>query len=256
MIDLTAKPRPVRNARPPRKTASGSPGSKSNRRTYPTGPQALKPRRENRPTPTTIVPGVSVYGYRYYDPVTGRWINRDPIGERGGVNLYGFVGNDVVNLLDVLGLNELSAEDIHRVLDYLLEHGDYEEVLIDEFCIVECNTEYDDDGYVMPEMLVTSCITGETCNLFTGPNVNQHGYAQLLGGAAKVLDATLFSGPENVYKAIAYSQSTPFSPPSGPTQWLFQGPPAESKFLAVTAIPKSLLHPSPRRLARPKSKSQ
>jgi len=103
MIDLTAKPRPARNARPPRKTVSGSPGSKSNRRAYPIGLQALKPRRENRPTPTTIVPGVSVYGYRYYDPVTGRWPSRDPIGERGGVNLYGFVGNAGVNAWDYLG---------------------------------------------------------------------------------------------------------------------------------------------------------
>ena len=24
------------------------------------------------------------YGYRYYNPELGRWINRDPIGERGG----------------------------------------------------------------------------------------------------------------------------------------------------------------------------
>jgi RHS repeat-associated protein len=43
------------------------------------------------------------YGYRYYDPVTGRWPSRDPIGERGGVNLYGFVGNDGVNQWDYLG---------------------------------------------------------------------------------------------------------------------------------------------------------
>lgn len=26
----------------------------------------------------------------------GLWPSRDPIGERGGVNLYGFVGNDGV----------------------------------------------------------------------------------------------------------------------------------------------------------------
>jgi RHS repeat-associated protein len=49
-------------------------------------------------------PRVAYYGYRYYDPQTGRWPSRDPIGERGGMNLYGFVGNDGVNLLDVLGL--------------------------------------------------------------------------------------------------------------------------------------------------------
>jgi len=48
--------------------------------------------------------GVAYYGYRYYDPVTGRWPSRDPIQERGGMNLYGFVGNDGVNKWDILGL--------------------------------------------------------------------------------------------------------------------------------------------------------
>ena len=48
--------------------------------------------------------GVIYYGYRYYDPVTGRWPNRDPIEERGGANLYGFVGNDGVNSWDYLGM--------------------------------------------------------------------------------------------------------------------------------------------------------
>jgi len=44
------------------------------------------------------------YGFRYYDPVTGRWPSRDPIGERGGLNLYGMVGNDAINWIDILGL--------------------------------------------------------------------------------------------------------------------------------------------------------
>ncbi len=48
--------------------------------------------------------GFVYYGYRYYNPETGRWLNRDPIGERGGVNLYGFVGNNPINLWDILGL--------------------------------------------------------------------------------------------------------------------------------------------------------
>ncbi|HQK02448.1 MAG TPA: RHS repeat-associated core domain-containing protein [Verrucomicrobiota bacterium] len=45
------------------------------------------------------------YGYRYYNPSTGRWPNRDPIGERGGMNLYGFVGNSPLNRVDRLGLD-------------------------------------------------------------------------------------------------------------------------------------------------------
>ena len=46
---------------------------------------------------------MAVYGYRYYDPVTGRWPSRDPIEEEGGVNLYGFVGNDGIQFVDVAG---------------------------------------------------------------------------------------------------------------------------------------------------------
>jgi RHS repeat-associated protein len=45
------------------------------------------------------------YGYRYYDPVTGRWPSRDPIAEKGGLNLYGFVENDGINRWDYLGLS-------------------------------------------------------------------------------------------------------------------------------------------------------
>jgi len=48
---------------------------------------------------------VPEYGYRYYDPVTGRWPSRDPIGEDGGANLYGFVENDGVDKWDYLGLD-------------------------------------------------------------------------------------------------------------------------------------------------------
>ncbi|MFC7339556.1 RHS repeat-associated core domain-containing protein [Haloferula chungangensis] len=46
---------------------------------------------------------ITKYGYRYYDPVTGRWPSRDPIGERGGVNLYGFVYNSPTGWIDFLG---------------------------------------------------------------------------------------------------------------------------------------------------------
>ena len=47
--------------------------------------------------------GLHYYGYRYYDASTGRWPSRDPIGEEGGLNLYGFLENDGVNRCDVLG---------------------------------------------------------------------------------------------------------------------------------------------------------
>ncbi len=48
--------------------------------------------------------GLINYGYRYYSPKMGRWISRDPIGEAGGVNVYGFVGNAPISSADPLGL--------------------------------------------------------------------------------------------------------------------------------------------------------
>ena len=44
------------------------------------------------------------YGFRYLNTSTGRWLNTDPIGERGGLNLYGFVKNGPVSHVDWLGL--------------------------------------------------------------------------------------------------------------------------------------------------------
>lgn len=50
------------------------------------------------------------FGYRFYDPATQRWLNRDPIGEEGGVNLYGYVENDPVNGIDPLGLSSIHVQ--------------------------------------------------------------------------------------------------------------------------------------------------
>ena len=43
------------------------------------------------------------YNYRYYNPADGRWINRDPIAEEGGWNLYGFVKNSPYIFNDLNG---------------------------------------------------------------------------------------------------------------------------------------------------------
>jgi RHS repeat-associated protein len=44
--------------------------------------------------------------FRAYDSTIGRWLSRDPIGETGGINLYGYVTNNPSNLADPLGLFE------------------------------------------------------------------------------------------------------------------------------------------------------
>ena len=57
------------------------------------------------------------YGYRYYSPSFGRWISRDPIGERGGNNQYAFCNNRPLFCVDRKGaiaivLNCAAEEDV------------------------------------------------------------------------------------------------------------------------------------------------
>jgi hypothetical protein len=45
----------------------------------------------------------------YYNPTTGRWISRDPVAEKGGMNTSSFVANDPVAKVDLLGLTGSGA---------------------------------------------------------------------------------------------------------------------------------------------------
>jgi RHS repeat-associated protein len=49
--------------------------------------------------------GLYLTKYRAYDPNAGRWLSRDPIGERVGLNLYGYCNKDPINNIDPLGLD-------------------------------------------------------------------------------------------------------------------------------------------------------
>jgi RHS repeat-associated protein len=53
--------------------------------------------------------GLVYYNYRYYSPVLGRWLSRDPIGEKGGFNLYGMVSNNPVDNWDRYGMASTGA---------------------------------------------------------------------------------------------------------------------------------------------------
>jgi RHS repeat-associated protein len=54
--------------------------------------------------------GLYDFRARMYSPTLGRFLQVDPAGTAGGVNLYAYVGNDPLNLLDIFGL----APDIRR----------------------------------------------------------------------------------------------------------------------------------------------
>ena len=49
--------------------------------------------------------GLYLTQYRAYDPVSGRWLSRDPMGEAVGLtNLYAYVGGNPINKRDEFGL--------------------------------------------------------------------------------------------------------------------------------------------------------
>jgi hypothetical protein len=52
--------------------------------------------------------------FAFYDPGTQRWLNRDPLGEKGGLNLYTSLGNSPLHLFDSWGL---SLEDDIKKLE-------------------------------------------------------------------------------------------------------------------------------------------
>ncbi|MBB5354036.1 RHS repeat-associated protein, partial [Haloferula luteola] len=67
--------------------------------------------------------GLYYYGYRYYDPVTGRWQSRDPLEELGGFNLYGAFYNDGINNFDSDGrfVNFLIGVIVGAGIDYAMQ---------------------------------------------------------------------------------------------------------------------------------------
>ena len=51
--------------------------------------------------------GLYNYGYRYYSPQLGRWVNRDQVYEQGGINLFVALENNALNYTDARGLYTL-----------------------------------------------------------------------------------------------------------------------------------------------------
>ena len=51
----------------------------------------------------SVATGLTNFRARWYDPATGRWLSKDPIGLSGGLNLYAFCCNNPMNVIDPSG---------------------------------------------------------------------------------------------------------------------------------------------------------
>jgi len=68
--------------------------------------------------------GLYYYGFRYYQPNLQRWLNEDPIGIAGGMNVYGFVGNSPIGLVDMYGLSWTASDLGHSWGNSVAEGGE------------------------------------------------------------------------------------------------------------------------------------
>ena len=66
------------------------------------------------------------FGFRWYPPNLQRWLNHDPIGELGGLNLFRFVRNNPLTLIDRFGLQDEKGNPLSLVPEALQEERDEE----------------------------------------------------------------------------------------------------------------------------------
>jgi RHS repeat-associated protein len=122
-----------------------------------------------------------LYKYRDYDAITGRWPSRDPIEERGGVNLYGFLGNECIGKWDFLGLNTISVDCNCKGIDlsnfkYIAENEGEGVVkllrnLPDPCCAVEADAIYFPGGAIKLgklDMYYINCASGKPVGDYHG----------------------------------------------------------------------------------------
>jgi len=137
---------------------------------------AQQPRLENEHSYDETASGMFFYGFRYYDPVTGRWPSRDPISELvhakkrfllhaygeislGGPNLFCMVRNAPQNYVDVLGE---SLQEVREGIGVLvgLTIGYLIDTIIDNTGS-DCDNEGETENRNEREV---SCVDGNGCD--------------------------------------------------------------------------------------------
>jgi hypothetical protein len=149
-------------------------------------------------------------GHCFYNPSTGRWLNRDPIGENGGGNLHAFARNEPVEHVDRLG---------QEVLCYYTEDGVWTCRSPIEGC---CNgkrylysTECCCDGLVIQKKKTTS-------GIFTVKWLSPYPNPQNPGSAHDM--HVWLTWPGGSIDSNAYHNDIIFSPAAGPRMPEYQFP--------------------------------
>ena len=103
------------------------------------------------PKPWCPITGLCEYQMRKYRPEIGRWLSRDPIGEKGGVNQYLITRNSTILRVDILGK---SSSWVHT-RNVTLETIDCAEITIRANLALEVGEDIRLDGTIVQNMHLT-----------------------------------------------------------------------------------------------------
>ena len=91
--------------------------------------------------------GLVNFRMRWYDPVTGRWLSKDPIGLSGGLNLYAFCGNAPIVFFDPWGKSWWSDNVVDPIADGIVAHWNRNEGLNDSSVLPKSPSAAEEAGW-------------------------------------------------------------------------------------------------------------
>ena len=162
--------------------------------------------------------GLYYFGHRFYDPITGQWLSREPLGESESVNLYAYCGNDPVNKVDVLGMfkTQVQADEFRtrmllaQIIEDLtriptepskeISNGDFFPYLpnVEEFGVFKPYTQADyDRAEVEIEKITTANMSGGSIYPISEQQANDMAWASAGGEWNPLATAALTLGAAN-----------------------------------------------------------
>jgi hypothetical protein len=108
----------------------------------------------------------------FYNPQTGHWLTRDPIGEDEGLNVYGFIANNPLNASDLLGLKIQGCID--KYLDSLGLKSDTDYLKDKDAVYTALRDVQDTDVNNFPKLVVIRMMESTTTFTLVGKDENEH----------------------------------------------------------------------------------
>jgi len=159
-----------------------------------------------------------LYEYRLLRTDIGKWLSRDPIGERGELNLYVFVGNNAAAKYDKLGLCGCGPDVTDALVRTMLSVQRQWELASEEDRKITCEKIDTRNGWdatiASSKTLPSACGVSANCAMtvtvngvcYYGPEVNYvlYGKISALCGVSQPVMSSIISGWKLVLKPGPY----------------------------------------------------